>query len=550
MGKRQRKRQDASRRSRGWRDMFLALFAALCAVYLIACTMPRKGVIINNTFVNHVDVSGLTEEEAALLIREDYEKSFAYQSLPVEAAGNRFSVMINKSLEFDAQDAAREACAFAHGFFLTRGYGVLKASIFKQRFSRNPHIEDGAALRQAVEESGLCDVDTTSQTEYSIQGEKLVFKKGAVGESVDVEALINKLKEAVLNDDYVSIIQSPMVKGVVKEINMDEVYKELHAEKRNASLDPQNDYKVIPSVNGIDFDVGEATKIFNAAGEGERVVVPVKVDYADVTTEDLEGHLFKDVLGECSTELSGSESRIDNIRLAAEEINGLILLAGESFSFNEIVGERTEEKGYRSAYAYFDGRGEPGVGGGISQVASTIYKSAMLSNLKIDERENMVYAPDFIDLGMDANVSWGGPDFAFTNNSKYPVRIEAICDEGLLTVRFIGGKSDENQVEIKVKILCVIEHKTRYREDRSMTRGRTAVIVSGKDGYEVQTRRKIVDKDGKVISKKKEAYSEYKSTDTVIAEGTAKPKNKPKTKQKPKQKETKKPEGNNSDAGL
>jgi hypothetical protein len=278
MGKRQRKRQDESRKTRGWRDLILALIVALCSVYLIACTVPKKGIIIDNVYVNNVNVSGMTREEATSHIREDYEKNFAYQTLTVMAAGNRYTVKINKSLDFDSQAAAKEAYAFAHGFFLTRGFGVLKAAIFKQRFSRNPHIEDVTALKQAVEESGLMEVDTTTQTKYSIVGENLVFSKGAVGESVDEPALIKKLKEAVVNEDYVSLIESPMVKGTVKETNMEEVYKALHTEKRDATLDPKKNYKVIPSVDGIDFNIKEAAQILAAAKEGENAVDPVKVD--------------------------------------------------------------------------------------------------------------------------------------------------------------------------------------------------------------------------------------------------------------------------------
>lgn len=540
MGKRQRKRQDESRKTRGWRDLILALTVALCSVYLIACTVPKKGIIIDNVYVNHVNVSGMTREEAASHIREDYEKSFAYQTLTVMAAGNRYTVKINKSLDFDSQAAAKEAYNFAHGFFLTRGYGVLKAAIFKQRFSRNPHIEDVTALKQAVEESGLLEVDTTTQTTYSIVGENLVFSKGAVGESVDETALIKKLKEAVVNEDYVSLIESPMVKGTVKETNMEEVYKALHTEKKDATLDSAKNYKVIPSVDGIDFNIQEAARIFADAKGGENAVVPVKVDHADISTEELREHLFKDVLGECSTELSGGENRIGNIEIAAEKINGTIVLAGDTFSFNKCVGERNRKEGYESAHSYFNGRGEAEIGGGISQVASTLYKSAMLSDLKIDERESMEYVPDFIDMGMDANIAWGGPDLVFSNTSRYPIKINAECDNGMLKVRVIGGRQEEKQVEITLKILRVIEHGTRYKETRQMLRGTSAVVVSGQDGYEVQTYRKIRDKKGKVISKKKEAYSLYKSTDTVIAEGTARPKPKP----KPKQKENTKPENN------
>lgn len=511
------------------------LFGALISVYLIACTMPREGRIINNTYVNHVNVSGLDEAEAARRIQEDFEKSFAYQSLTVEAAGQRYTVMINNSLAFDAAAAAKEACEFAHGSFLTRGYDVLKAAIFTQKFSFNPHIADEEVLKKAVEDSGLEKINTTVQTIYDVDGEEMVFTKGTTGESVDVPALIRRLEETVLSEDYVSVIKSPMKKEAVAPTDMVEVQQNVHSEKKDATLDPERDYQIVPSCDAVDFDVDRAQEEFDKAPEGSRVVIPLKVDKADVSTEDLQKNLFKDKLGECSTELSGSEERISNIRLAAEKIDGEILLAGETFSFNDVVGERTKKRGFLTASSFPDGETPEQMGGGISQASSTLYLSAMRSNLAIVERESHQYKPDYIDKGMDADVDWDDQDFRFTNDTKYPVRIEMKCEDEQLIVKIRGTNKEQLRVKITAKTLDVIGYDTVYKADSSLKVGKEVIITSGADGYEVQTYRKIYNKKGKRIAKKKEALSTYEKRNAVVAYGTAKRKKKKKKKEEGKE---------------
>lgn len=520
MGKRQIRRQKTKIKSRGWRHMILASFAMLFSVYLIACTMPEEGKIINNTYVNHVEVSGLGQEEAAIKIQKDFEKSYAHQALTVDVLGEKYSVMINDSLRIDAGAAAERAYRFAHGSFLTRGYGVLKASLFGQRFSWNAHIYDEAALINAVKASGLADINTTTQTTYEVQGDELIFQKGSTGVSVDQPALIDKLKKAVQSDDYVSVIDSPLVTGTVEETDMDQVYKDLHAQKRNATLDPEHKYRIVSSVDGIDFDVKSARSAFDSAENGSRVVVPLVIERPEVTTEDLKKYLFRDVLGSCTLDMEGSDDRIHNIELTAKKLNGEIVLAGKTFSFNKAVGERTEDRGFLWASAYSDGQTDGETGGGVSQVSSALYKAAMLSNLKIKKRHSSTYISNYIDMGMEAVVSGKEKDFSFKNNTKYPVKILADCKDGRLSVKLMGAKLDKTRVEITSEVIKMTERGIEYRDDPNMLKGESAVISDGGDGYEIQTWRKIYDESNKLQSSKKEAHSEYQARNKVVAVGS------------------------------
>ena len=133
------------------------------------------------------------------------------------------------------------------------------------------------------------------------------------------------------------------------------VYDEIHKEKKNATLDKSNNYEVVPSQNNISFDVKEAQSQYDACELGGEIEIPLSVEEPEVTTEKLKSNLFTTELASYSTTGGGSEGRRTNISLAVKSCNGVILLPGETFSYNDTLGERTADKGYQPAGAYSDG---------------------------------------------------------------------------------------------------------------------------------------------------------------------------------------------------
>ena len=204
--------------------------------------------------------------------------------------------------------------------------------------------------------------------------------------------------------------------------------------------------------------------------------------------ERLQKHLLADKLATKTTSLSGSSSnRITNVRLAAEKINGVILQPGQTFSYNDVLGQRTKANGFKEAGAYSGGQVVQEVGGGICQVSSTLYYCAMVSNLKINTRTCHYFPVAYIEPGMDATVSWGGPEFKFTNNRDYPIEIKAYVQNGSVTVEIWGTDVDGSYVKMSY----------------------TA------NGLRATTYRTVYDKDGKQISHTLEANSTYHSHDTA-----------------------------------
>lgn len=208
--------------------------------------------------------------------------------------------------------------------------------------------------------------------------------------------------------------------------------------------------------------------------------------------------------------------------LPAQIINGLVLNSGETFSYNGSVGKRTADRGFKPAPAYVKGETVDEIGGGICQTSSTLYLACLLSNLEITERYAHRYVPAYIAWGMDATVSWGGPDYKFTNNTLYPVKIVTKYEKGYLTVQILGTNVDGTYVKMSNEVLSKTPWETIYQEDPTMAPGSPDVVkVTPYTGYKVNSYQTIYDKDGKVIDSHFEASSNYKVRNKVILQAPA-----------------------------
>jgi len=157
-------------------------------------------------------------------------------------------------------------------------------------------------------------------------------------------------------------------------------------------------------------------------------------------------------LGSCSTPLGGSSpERVRNLALAASRIEGTVLLPGEPFSFNETVGERTAEAGYGYAPTLLYGERVPLLGGGICQLAGTLYNAVLLSDLDVLERHRHSTPVDYTPLGQDATISWGAQDVVFRNTLENPIRIEAGVEGNQVIVRVFGREPLEYDVALETE---------------------------------------------------------------------------------------------------
>lgn len=140
-------------------------------------------------------------------------------------------------------------------------------------------------------------------------------------------------------------------------------------------------------------------------------------------------------IGQYATYFNASNSnRAHNIKLASQAINNYVVLPGEIFSFNKVVGKRTKEKGYLQAPIIVRGELSEGIGGGICQVSSTLFNAVDKAGLHILQRYSHSRHVAYVPSGRDATVSWYGPDFVFQNKYAYPILIRAIASNGSMYV--------------------------------------------------------------------------------------------------------------------
>lgn len=224
-----------------------------------------------------------------------------------------------------------------------------------------------------------------------------------------------------------------------------------------------------------------------------------------------------------TTKTTSNAKRNTNVRLAAEALNGTIVQPGEEFSFNEVVGQRTEEKGYQAAAAYSSGEVVQEIGGGVCQISSTLYRVVFQSGMEITYRRSHTFEPNYVTPGQDAAISWEQPDFRFINRSEGPICIRASYSDQKATVSIYGIPVLEEGITWDLyseKTGEVDPPEPTYIEDQTLDPGTEKIEKAGTNGTTWVTY-KVVYKDGKEIERVKDHEKTYKGHAAVIRRNTS-----------------------------
>ena len=321
---------------------------------------------------------------------------------------------------------------------------------------------NGAFIQQKTFELNEALTEFLGEEAYTVDipGEKLLVLKGQGSASLDTRELAAAITDALAagkTELYFSTLSS-----YAEMPDFDALFTELSAEPENARYSDDGKFTVLPETDGVWFDTAAAKAAWEAAEVGETITVPIQVTYPEVTAEALQSRLFHDMLGAQTTRYTNSgENRCSNVRLATSKLNGIILYPGETLSYNETVGARTEEAGFLPAPAYA-GVGEDGVkdeiGGGACQVSSTLYAATIYAFLETVERTAHIYPVNYIQMGTDATVTIpedGGQvmDFKFKNSKNYPIKIVGYTEENeeekCVTFEIWGTLEDEDYMPVE-----------------------------------------------------------------------------------------------------
>ncbi|SHJ17169.1 VanW family protein [Lutispora thermophila] len=294
-------------------------------------------------------------------------------------------------------------------------------------------------------------------------------------------------------------------------------------EDAKISVNFEDKIQVVDDIKGYRLDVEkleeEVKKGIESGALNEIVIdAPLIETKASITGEDL--HVIDAKISSASTNFfSSSVARIKNIELAASAINGIVLMDGEVFSFNERVGERTRERGFQVAPVLEDGSYKLGIGGGICQVSSTLYKAMLDSGLKVIERKAHGLAPSYIGLGLDATVSWGSIDLKMKNDLGYPLLIEAyIKDKNIYIDLFSSSNLKNRTYVIKNDVYQKILPKTEIVSDVDLPLGDVLVVKKGSPGYKVRVIREAYE-NGQLIGTEVISEDIYKPVNQIVKRG-------------------------------
>ncbi|MCQ2558628.1 MAG: VanW family protein [Oscillospiraceae bacterium] len=467
------------------------MLITLCAVALYSAhVITNSQVNFPNVSIDGVYVGGMTREETvAELERSGW----------VDQRKGKLSIIVTDSigceLEYEkavlkptAEQVADFAYAYGHGsspvnnlihyisnFFTPVDMGTEESEI-NEEYIRPKLREIVARFSEAAGTDNGCVLDD--------EAKELVCIKGAGQVKVTEDRLYNQVCKA-LRKQETEFHYDPETKDVTMP-DFDLLYNKLHSVVSNAYYDKETG-EIVPEEYGVTFDLSDAERMWKEAEIMDEIRVPVIYSDPEVKTEDIEALLYRDLLGETTTSFRGSTGdRINNIRLAVSKFDGMILLPGQSFSYNEVVGERTLEAGFKYAGAYSYTGVIYEVGGGICQVSSTLYDSVLLARLQVDDRTEHYFPVSYLPYGLDATVSWEGPEFVFTNNRDYPVKIVGSIDEkgNKVTIQIWGTNLDGSYCELTSGSWPVYD--TTYPDVKTGIGARSMRITYDKDGNEIE----------------------------------------------------------------
>ena len=261
--------------------------------------------------------------------------------------------------------------------------------------------------------------------------------------------------------------------------------------------------------------------IIDALKAGGGSVTPVVETVEPQVTRENVNAEFGMICSAVTNASSSSSNRLQNIRTAVSMINGYCLRDGETFSFNETVGERTTARGFKKAPAYSGGDVTEEVGGGICQVSTTLFNAAVKADMEIVERHNHSLTVSYVDRGKDAAVNWKSQDLKFTNHSGGDVYICCfVSEDKRVRFAFFGRFLPNGEtITLEGKTTETVDYETEYVPSAFLIPGERKVIDEGKKGYKAEAYKIRWDAAGNQLSKELLCKSVYKSRNEVIQVG-------------------------------
>lgn len=417
--------------------------------------------------------------------------------------------------------------------------GMLTYTINGDKISKNTYINNiniGKLTKEQASEK-LKKIYNVEEIEFKYDDKEFFLLPKEIDFSYDIDKTVDEAYSLNRTESFIDNLKKTInslfgSKNTIKlsiNYNKDKfdsyiksLSKDIDISMKNASIKIENsNIKIEKDEEGVNLEVDKT--LSNAINELESgstsIELVVKKIQPNVKEENLEN--IDTILGTYSTKFDSSVAgRSHNVALAAKSTSDVLLMPGESFSYNEHTGERTTSNGYKNAPVIVQGVVQEGVGGGVCQVSSTLYNSVLYAGLEIESIKNHSIPSSYVPKGRDATVSYGSIDFIFKNNLKYPVYIKNSVYGNTLTCTIYGSSEDKQKIEILTNVDNVSEAPIKKVDDPTLPKGEEKKLESGRNGYTVSTYRIYKDNNGNVLKKEKVYVSYYPKKQGVIAVGT------------------------------
>ena len=430
----------------------------------------------------------------------------------------------------------------------TIGFMYTKVNAFKEVFADNVYIEDLAV-------GGLTKAEAKAKLEQNISDEigkqKVVFTNGDISKEIpyndlgityNIDETIDEAfkighEEGFFKQYHISKngMDTSQTFDLIQSIDESKINAQLdicaqafYVAPVNATLKRVNrKFVTTKEVDGASLDK-EATKekLLQAINDIEDEKITV-----DVVTQPIPAECTVDSLADVQTLVSSFSTsynnsdlnRNENLKVAAEKITRMVL-PDEVFYLSNQLEPFTEAEGYKNAGTIVNGKIEDSLGGGICQVASTLYNAVLLTDLEVVYRQNHSLAVSYVPLGRDATYNTGTIDFEFKNNSGHPIFIEGYCENNEVVVNIYGHKNLKSDYTIKFESVVTEQipaPATKYEEDPTLDEGKEVVEVRALDGKRVSLY-KLYYQGDQLVDKVLVNTSYYRPRAAVIKKGVKK----------------------------
>jgi len=504
----------------------LLLIVVFISMFFTGSADPYENVIFPNVLIADVNIGGMTRKEAISALEKATAGTYSREDMVIDLSGTEIRLSpADTKASLDAKAAVEAAFEYGRtGTQAQREQAYQQALEEEHVIAALPYLRlDLKYIQNTLQAYAEDTGSTLTQTSYGLEGpepelsadkfsenaptQTLIIVMGTPGIGFDVNDVYEKVLDAYSLHNFTVHVENVHSVSEPEELDLDAVYEEFYIEPVNASVNMQN-FKTEAGSYGYDFDLKEAQKLVDAAQPGEVLRIPMRYIAPDILDND---SFFRDILGEHQTRSTGNSSRNSNLLLACEAIHDTVLNPGETLSFSNAI---SKVRGFKTAPE--DTGREETEQGGVTQVASTLYYAALMSDLNISSRSNHSYLPSYIDYGLDATA-----DLKISNSTGYPIRIEAEYTGGYVKIKILGTEERDYYIMLESSIANTTQPKTVYEEysfdnDEGYEDG--DVIEEGTTGYLVKSYTvKYNRQTGKELSRDFITNSQYKATDRIVA---------------------------------